>query len=93
MLIKFKVQRELHIIAFFLFFSQRREEFFDVIFDKQGTAQYSHDFNYRPVESKVMLNYSDKAIGNNSNVNLYSYSIFRISPKSLLRSKYPLSNT
>ena len=47
MLIKFKVQRELHIIAFFLFFSQRREEFFDVIFDKQGTAQYSDHLQNR----------------------------------------------
>lgn len=82
MLIKLKGQKELHIIAFILFSSQRHEELFDVIFDKQGTTQYSHDFNYRSVESKVMFNYGNKTIRNDGNMNLYSYSVFRISPKS-----------
>ena len=82
MLVKFKVQKELHIIIFCLFSCQRREEFLDVIFDEQGTTQYSHDFNNRSVESKVMLNYGYKTIGNNSYVDLYSYCFFGISPKS-----------
>jgi hypothetical protein len=53
----------------------------DVILDQQGTPQYAHDLNDRPVQLEVMFDDTNDTVGDNCSVYLDTDSILRFSPK------------
>jgi len=82
MLIIFEVQIELPIIWLCSLF-ERLEQVLDAIHCKCRLAKDAHDFEDWPANLEVVLDDGNEAVGNDGNVNLYSYSIFGFSPESL----------
>ena len=82
MLIVFKFNFELTIIGF-LIFLRRGEEFHNVVFGEQGTAQDSHDLHDWTTKFEVVLNDSDETVCDDGNMNLDTYGIVTLSPERL----------
>ena len=61
----------------------RLEQLLDIVLCQKGTAQYSHDLVNASVEFKFSFNNCNSAIRDDSHINLYPYSILRISPEGL----------
>ena len=82
MLTSFELQSQLPVILGLLRFN-RLEQFLDVVLCQEGTAQYSHDFIDASVEFKRSFNDCNSTVRDDSHINLYPYSILRISPEGL----------
>jgi hypothetical protein len=82
MLTSFKFQLQLPVILGLLRFN-RLEQFLDVVLCQEGTSQYSYDFIDASIEFKCSFNDCNSAVRDNSHINLYPYSILRISPEGL----------
>ena len=74
MLIVYKFNFELSIIGVILIL-RRDEEFQNVIFGEQGTAQNSHDLNDWTTKLEVVLNDSDETVCDDGNMNLNAHCI------------------
>lgn len=59
------------------------EEFFNVVFRKQGASKDPHDLHDWAIEFEVMFDDSDETVSDNGHMDLYAYSILRLSPKGL----------
>lgn len=59
----------------------RNQEFLDGIFDQQGIAKDTHDFNDRSIQLEVMFDNGDETIRDDSDMYLYPDCIFRFAPK------------
>ena len=59
------------------------EEFLNVVFRKQGAAKDPHDLHDWAIELEVVFDDSDETVGDNGHMDLYAYSILRLSPKGL----------
>ena len=81
MLIEFEVKIELPINCICSLFD-RHKEVSDAVHGECRLTKDTHDLEYGSADFEVMLNDGNETIGNNGNVNLYSYSILRIPPKS-----------
>lgn len=80
MLTRFELKLQLSVILD-LFLLNRQEQILNVIFNQEGTAQYSHDFIDASVEFERSFNNSNRAVCDDSHINLYPNSILSISPK------------
>ena len=80
MLIVYKFNFELTIIGFLLIL-RRGEEFHNVVFGKQGTAQNTHDLYNWTSKLKIVLNNSNETVCDDGNMNLNTYGIVALSPK------------
>ena len=83
MLIKFKVQRKLPISFVRHICLRVDEEFSDVLFQQKSTAENSHYLHDWTTKFEIMFNDSYNAIGDDSNMDLYAYSILGFTPKCL----------
>ena len=83
MLIEFKVNFKLSVILRFIVFRGWFEEFHDVIFGEQGTAQDAHDLHDWTSEVEVVLDDADETVCDDGNMNLYPHRIVAISPERL----------
>lgn len=72
---------QLHFATFVIHHSEWFEQVSDVILDQQGTPQYAHDLNDRPVQLEVVLDDTNDAVGDDCNMYLDTDSILRFSPK------------
>ena len=72
---------QLYFAIFVIHHSEWFQQVSDVILDQQGTPQYAHDLNDRPVQLKVVFDDTNDTIGDDSNVYLDTDSILRFSPK------------
>ena len=59
------------------------EKFQDIILDQQGATQYAHNFEDRSAQLEVVLNNSNKTVGDNGDVNLYTHGILAVTPETL----------
>jgi hypothetical protein len=75
MLTRFELKFQLSVILD-LFLLNRQEQIPDVVFNQEGTAQYSHDFIDASVEFECSFNNSNSAICDDSHIKLYPNSIF-----------------
>jgi hypothetical protein len=82
MLTSIELQFQLSVILGLLRFN-RLEQFLDIVLCQEGTAQYSHDFIDASVKFKRFFNDCNSAVRDDSHINLYPYSILRISPEGL----------
>lgn len=82
MLIRFKLDMQLHLVTFVIHHSEWFQQVSDVILDQQGATQYAHDLNNRSVQLKVVLDDTNDTVGDDCNVYLDTNCIFRFSPKS-----------
>ena len=82
MLIVYKFNFELSAIGFPLIL-KRGEEFHNVVFGKQGTAQDSHDLHDWSSNLEVVFNDSDETVCDNGNMNLNTHCIVALSPERL----------
>lgn len=72
---------QLHFATFVILHFGRFQQFSDIILDQQGTPQYTHDLNNRPVRLEIVFDDTNDAVGDNRNVYLDTDSILRFSPK------------
>jgi len=82
MLIVYKFKIELTII-WLLLILRRGEEFHNVVFGKQGTAQNSHDLHDWTSKFEIVFNDSDETVCDDGNMNLNTYGIVTLSPERL----------
>lgn len=59
------------------------EEFLNFVFRKQGAAKDPHDLHDWAIELEVVFDDSDETVGDNGRMDLYAYSILRLTPKAL----------
>ena len=59
------------------------KQFPDVVFDKQGTAEDTHDLDNGPVEFELVLNDTDEAIRDDCDMDLYPHCVLAVSPEGL----------
>lgn len=72
---------QLHFVAFFIHYSEWLQQVSDVILDQQGTPQYAHDLNDRPVQLEIVFDDTNDTVGDDCNVYLDTDCILRFSPK------------
>ena len=81
MLIKFEVKIEL-LVTWLVYLLDRPEQVLDSVRGECILAKDMHGFKDRSAYLEVVLDDGNEAVGDDGNVNLYAYRIFRLSPKS-----------
>lgn len=71
------------IIRLGSFQNKRLEQLIDIILDQQGVSKYAHDFDNRTTNLIIMLNDTNEAICDDSDMYLNTISIFTLTPKRL----------
>lgn len=82
MLIKFEVEIELSVIRLFFILEWQKKVAY-IIHVERRLAKDSHDFEYGSADFEIMLNDGNEAVGDDGNMNLNTYRILGLSPKSL----------
>jgi len=82
MLIKFEVEIELSVIRLFFILEWQKKVAY-IIHGERRLAKDSHDFEYGSADFEIMLNDGNEAVGDDGNMNLNTYRILGLSPKSL----------
>lgn len=84
MLKSIEVQLQLPIIEV-LFLFEKQKQIVNIVFCQEGAAQYSHNFIDATFELELTGNYCHCAIGDDSNVNLYTNPFSVFPQKDLMR--------
>ncbi len=72
---------QLHFSTFVIRHFEWFQQVLDIILDQQGTSQYAHNLNDRPIQLEVMFDDTNDTVGDDCNVYLDTDSILRFSPK------------
>ena len=82
MLIRFEINSQLTICYLLRFVFQGEEQSSHIPFNQKRTSHHPHDFINVPFNVQFMFDNGNQTIRTDWRINLYSYSVFGLSPKS-----------
>ena len=83
MLIRSEVEIQLAVIIWAVISLARQEEFTDIVRSESRLAKYAHDLKHGSAHLEVVLDDGNEAVGDDGDVYLYAYCVFRLSPEPL----------
>ena len=83
MLIRSEVEIQLAVIIWAVISLARQEEFTDIVRGESRLAKYAHDLKHGSAHLEVVLDDGNETVGDDGDVYLYAYCVFRLSPEPL----------